>query len=143
MNVETILAGKGRDVLTIAPDATIADAVRMLKARRVGAVVVSTDGKAVAGILSERDIVHGLAEHGGALLDHRVDRLMTRDMVTCTGGDTDREVLAQMTERRFRHLPVVEDGALAGIVSIGDVVKSRLDGIVNEAEAMRDYISRG
>ncbi len=143
MNVETILAGKGRDVATIAPDAAIADAVRMLQARRVGAVVVSTDGKVVSGILSERDIVHGLAEHGGALLDRRVGELMTRDVETCAGRDTDQEVLALMTERRFRHLPVVEDGVLAGIVSIGDVVKSRLDGIASEAEAMRDYISRG
>ncbi len=143
MNVETILAGKGRDVATIAPDATIADAVGLLQARRVGAVVVSTDGKTVSGILSERDIVHGLAEHGGALLDRRVDEFMTRDVETCAGRDTDREVLALMTERRFRHLPVVENGALVGIVSIGDVVKSRLDGIANEAEAMRDYISRG
>ena len=143
MNVETILTGKGRDVLTIAPDATIADAVRMLEARRVGAVVVSADGKAVSGILSERDIVHGLAKHGDALLDRRVEEFMTSDVETCAGGDTDREVLALMTERRFRHLPVVENGALAGIVSIGDVVKSRLDGIAIEAEAMRDYISRG
>ncbi len=143
MNVEIILAGKGRDVLTIAPDTAIADAVRMLQARRVGSVVVSADGKAVAGILSERDIVHGLAEHGGALLERRVDQLMTRDVETCEGRDTDQEVLALMTERRFRHLPVVEDGVLAGIVSIGDVVKSRLDGISGEAEAMRDYISRG
>ena len=143
MNVETILAGKGRDVLTIAPDATIADAVAVLKARRVGAAVVSIDGKSVAGILSERDIVHGLAEHGAQALARRVDELMTRDVMTCVGGDTDREVLALMTERRFRHLPVVEDGVLAGIVSIGDVVKSRLDEIATEAEAMRDYISRG
>ena len=143
MNVETILAGKGRDVLTIAPDAVIANAVRLLGARGVGAVVVSADGKIVAGILSERDIVHGLAEHGGALLDRRVDELMTRDVETCSGRDTDQEVLALMTERRFRHVPVVEDGVLVGIVSIGDVVKSRLDGIASEAEAMRDYISRG
>ncbi len=143
MNVETILAGKGRDVLTIAPDATIADAVAALKARRVGAAVVSIDGKSVAGILSERDIVHGLAEHGAQALERRVDELMTRDVMTCVGGDTDREVLALMTERRFRHLTVVEDGVLAGIVSIGDVVKSRLDEIATEAEAMRDYISRG
>ena len=143
MNVETILAGKGRDVLTIAPDAVIVDAVRLLGARGVGAVVVSVDGKIVAGILSERDIVHGLAKHGGALLDRRVDELMTRDVKTCSGRDTDQEVLALMTERRFRRLPVVEDGVLAGIVSIGDVVKSRLDGIAGEAEAMRDYISRG
>ncbi len=143
MNVETILAGKGRDVLTIAPDAVIADAVRLLGARGVGAVVVSADGKMVTGILSERDVVHGLVEHGGALLDRRVDELMTRDVETCSGRDTDQEVLALMTERRFRHLPVVEDGVLAGIVSIGDVVKSRLDGIAGEAEAMRDYISRG
>ncbi len=143
MNVETILAGKGRDVATIAPDATIADAVRLLQTRRVGAVVVSTDGKVVSGILSEHDIVHGLAEHGGALLDRRVDEFMTRDVETCAGRDTDREVLALMTERRFRHLPVLENGVLAGIVSIGDVVKSRLDDIASEAEAMRDYISRG
>ncbi len=143
MNVETILAGKGRDVLTIGPDATIADAVQVLRARRVGAAVVSTDGETVSGILSERDIIHGLAEHGGALLDSRVDRLMTRDVETCEGRDTDQEVLALMTERRFRHLPVVEDGVLAGIVSIGGVVKSRLDGSAGEAEAMRDYISRG
>ncbi len=143
MNVETILAGKGRDVLTIAPDAVIADAVRLLGAKGIGAVVVSADGKMVAGILSERDIVHGLAEHGGALLVRRVDELMTRDVETCSGRDTDQEVLALMTERRFRHVPVVEDGVLVGIVSIGDVVKSRLDGIASEAEAMRDYISRG
>ncbi len=143
MNVETILAGKGRDVLTIAPDAVIADAVRLLGAKGIGAVVVSADGKMVAGILSERDIVHGLAEHGGALLVRRVDELMTRDVETCSGRDTDQEVLALMTERRFRHVPVVEDGELVGIVSIGDVVKSRLDGIASEAEAMRDYISRG
>ena len=143
MNVETILAGKGREVLTVAPDATIAYAIAALRARGVGAVVVSADNKAVAGILSERDIVHGLAEHGATLLERRVDQLMTRDVETCTGRDTDREVLALMTKRRFRHLPVVEDGALAGIVSIGDVVKSRLDGFVSEAEAMRDYISRG
>ena len=143
MNVETILAGKGRDVLTIAPDAVIADAVRLLGAKGIGAVVVSADGKVVAGILSERDIVHGLAEHGGALLVRRVDELMTRDVETCSGRDTDQEVLALMTERRFRHVPVVEDGVLVGIVSIGDVVKSRLDGIASEAEAMRDYISRG
>ncbi len=143
MNVETILAGKGRDVLTITPDATVAEAVAKLAAARVGAVVVSADGKAISGILSERDIIHGLAEHGGALLDSPVDRLMTRDVETCGIGDTDREVLSLMTERRFRHLPVVEDGVLSGIVSIGDVVKSRLDGIVSEADAMRDYISRG
>ena len=143
MNVETILAGKGRDVLTIAPDAVIADAVRLLAAKGVGAVVVSADGKKVAGILSERDIVRGLAEHGGALLDRRIDDFMTRDVETCSGRDTDQEVLALMTERRFRHVPVVEDGELVGIVSIGDVVKSRLDGIASEAEAMRDYISRG
>ena len=143
MNVETILAGKGRDVLTIAPDAVIADAVKLLETHGVGAAVVSADGKTVNGILSERDIIRGLAEHGNALLERRVDELMTRDVKTCAGRDTDREILALMTERRFRHVPVVEDGALTGIVSIGDVVKSRLDGIASEAEAMRDYISRG
>ncbi len=143
MNVETILAGKGRDVLTIAPDAVIADAVKLLETHGVGAAVVSADGKTVNGILSERDIIRGLAKHGNALLDRRVDELMTRDVETCGGRDTDQEILALMTERRFRHVPVVENGVLIGIVSIGDVVKSRLDGIASEAEAMRDYISRG
>jgi CBS domain-containing protein len=142
MNVETILAGKGRDVLTIVPDASIGDAVQLLETHGVGAVVVSTDGASVDGILSERDIIRGLAKQGESLLGRTVESLMTRDVETCAGGDTDREVLALMTQRRFRHLPVVKDGALAGIVSIGDVVKSRLDGIASEAEAMREYISR-
>ena len=143
MNVETILAGKGRDVLTIAPDAVISDTGKLLEAHGVGAVVVSAAGKKMTGILSERDIVHGLAKHGGALLDQRVDQLITADVETCSGRDTDREVLSLMTQRRFRHLPVIEDGILAGFVSIGDVAKSRLDGVTSEAEAMRDYISRG
>ena len=143
MNVETILAGKGRDVLTIVPDASIGDAVQLLETHGVGAVVVSADGTSVDGILSERDIIRGLAKDGESLLGRSVASLMTRDVETCAGGDTGREVLALMTQRRFRHLPVVKDGALAGIVSIGDVVKSRLDEIASEAEAMREYISRG
>lgn len=115
----------------------------MLKDKRIGAVVVSSDGTGVLGILSERDIVHGLAERGTAVLESMVEDLMTSDVETCSLADTDREILALMTDRRFRHLPVVDDGALAGIISIGDVVKSRLDEIMREAEALRDYITQG
>lgn len=142
MRVSTIIQGKGAKVHTIAPDATVADAVARLRDLRIGALVVSGDGAAIDGIVSERDIVHGLAEDGEGLLDRRVADLMTVEVVTCTPEDTGRGVLGYMTERRVRHVPVVEDGRLSGMVSIGDVVKSRLDEIMREAEALRDYISQ-
>ena len=141
MRVSTIIQSKGAKVHTIAPDATVADAVARLRELRIGALVVSGDGAAIDGIVSERDIVHGLAEDGEGLLDRRVADLMTVEVVTCTPEDTGRGVLGYMTERRVRHVPVVEDGRLSGMVSIGDVVKSRLDEIMREAEALRDYIS--
>ena len=143
MNVETILGRKGKVVFTVSPDTTISRAAQLLREKRIGAVVVSSDGAQVLGILSERDIVHGLAERGAAVLELPVDELMTHDVETCTGEDTGGELLALMTDRRFRHLPVLENGSLAGIVSIGDVVKSRLDEIMREAEALRDYIALG
>ena len=142
MRVSTIIQRKGAKVHTIAPDATVADAVARLRDLRIGALVVSGDGAAIDGIVSERDIVHGLAEDGEGLLDRRVADLMTVEVVTCTPEDTGRGVLGYMTERRVRHVPVVEDGRLSGMVSIGDVVKSRLDEIMREAEALRDYISQ-
>ncbi len=141
MNVEKILTTKGRSVVTIAPDATIDEATAEMRRREIGALVVSEDGVTVAGILSERDIVHGLAERGARLLTLPVAALMTRHVFTCKPGDSIAELMAEMTERRIRHLPVVEDGRLAGIVSIGDVVKSRLDEVELEASSLREFIT--
>ena len=141
MNVETILRAKGRDVATIEPDATIESAVRLLASRRIGALVVSEDGRRVDGIVSERDIVQGLADHGPALLERRIEDVMTRRVHTCSPEDTVEELMGRMTERRIRHLPVVEAGALCGIVSIGDVVKNRLEEVEYEASSLRSYVA--
>jgi CBS domain-containing protein len=143
MNVETILHGKGDWVATIRPDATIADAVEMLNRERVGALVVSADGAEVAGVLSERDIVHALGRLGEDLLSRPVDEIMTRNVITCEPGDTVGELMSEMTNRRIRHLPVVVDGRLRGIVSIGDVVKNRLDEVEFEASSLRSFIAGG
>jgi CBS domain-containing protein len=141
MNVEAILKGKGRSVMTIAPDALIGEAVDRLRQKGIGALVVSTDGASVAGILSERDIVHALAERGARLLELQVSALMTRHVFTCKPSDSIAELMSEMTERRIRHLPVIENGRLAGIVSIGDVVKNRLDEIEAEASSLRQFIT--
>ena len=139
--VSMILDNKGADVATIAPDATISEAVEALRADNIGALVVSPDGQAVEGILSERDIVRRLAEAGTDCLDLRVAEVMTTEVATCRKQDTADELMALMTSRRFRHLPVVEDGALAGIISIGDVVKSRIDQLETEAESLKEYVT--
>ncbi|MBX6368862.1 MAG: CBS domain-containing protein [Rhodospirillales bacterium] len=141
MNVETILRTKGRDVATIGPDATIAEAVRRLGERDVGALVVSEDGLKVDGIISERDIVRGLADHGAALLSTRVGDLMTRRVHACSPEDAIEDLMGMMTQKRIRHLPVIRDGVLCGIVSIGDVVKNRLDEIEFEASNLRSMIA--
>jgi CBS domain-containing protein len=141
MNVEAILRSKGRSVATIRPDATVAAAVRELKTRGIGALLVSEDGKQVAGILSERDIVHALAEQGAGLLATTVDRLMTRKVITCLPEDTVSDLMGRMTQHRFRHLPVVKDGALLGIVSIGDLVKNRIEEVEFEADSLRSFIA--
>lgn len=141
MNVESILRKKGRGVITIAPDARIATAVALLRRHAIGALVVSRDDIVVEGVLSERDIVLALADHGAAALDHSVARLMSRQVATCAPEDRVADLAALMTERRIRHLPVVARGALAGIVSIGDIVKSRIDEVVDEASSMRDFIA--
>ena len=141
MNVEIILKTKGRAVVTIAREATIAEAVALLSKRGIGAVVVSDADGAVAGILSERDIVHALAERGTSLLLLPVAALMTRHVFTCRPEDGIAELMSEMTKRRIRHLPVVENGRLAGIVSIGDVVKNRLDEVETEASSLRQFIT--
>ena len=141
MNVETILRTKGRAVATIRPDENIGAVVDMLISRNVGALVVSEDGESVDGIISERDIVHGLADRGPDLLSLKVAEVMTRPVVTCDPSDTIDQLMAEMTNRRIRHFPVVEDGRLCGIVSIGDVVKNRLDEVEYEARSLRSFIA--
>lgn len=140
MNVEAILKSKGREVATIAPAAKVGEAVALLRRKGIGALVVSADGKTIAGILSERDIVQGLSDHGAQLLDLPVSRPMTHPVVTCKLSDDIATLMSQMTERRIRHLPVMEDGKLVGIVSIGDVVKNRVDEVESEASSLRQFI---
>jgi CBS domain-containing protein len=140
VNVQSILGGKGTDVATIAPTASLCEAVQQLVDRGIGALVVSGDGRAISGILSERDVVRTAA--GGTLDDISVGAVMSTDVITCSPGDGVDRLMSLMTERRIRHLPVVDDdGDLAGIVSIGDVVKARLASLEHENEALAQYIS--
>jgi CBS domain-containing protein len=141
MNVAEILLEKGRDVATILPERTIAEAVDELARRRIGALVVIEGRDRVAGIVSERDVVRSLAQRGAGLLGESVGSIMTREVVTCRETETIDRVMGRMTRGRFRHLPVVEGGRLAGIVSIGDVVKARIEEVEHEAEDMRTYIA--
>ena len=140
MNVEKILKNKGNWVATIQPAATVADAVALLSRAKIGALVVSEDGDSVDGILSERDIVSALARHPD-LLSWSVGEVMTREVFACDPSDTIGELMAEMTNRRIRHFPVVADGRLCGIVSIGDLVKSRLDEVEFEANSLRSFIA--
>jgi len=140
MTVAAILAGKGRDVLTTGTSRTLAEAVEVLASRRVGALVVVEGGDRIVGIVSERDIVRAIA--GGAdALDQQVSSVMTRNVMTCSDGETIDSVMSRMTRGRFRHLPVAENGRLTGIISIGDVVKARIEQVEREAEEMRAYIA--
>jgi CBS domain-containing protein len=140
MTVKTILSRKGTEVLTIEPTATLAAAVKMLAQRRIGALVVTGPGNRIVGIVSERDIVRVLDAHGTKVLDAPVAEVMTRKVVTCSLSETIAEIMERMTAGKFRHVPVVEQGRLAGIVSIGDVVKARLEDLEREQDALRDYI---
>lgn len=141
MNVESILRTKGRGVATIGPDETVGAALDVLISRNIGALVVSKDGESVDGIISERDVVHALAERGADLLSLKIAEVMTQPVVTCDPADSIEQLMAEMTNRRFRHFPVVQDGRLCGIVSIGDVVKSRLDEVEYEARSLRSFIA--
>lgn len=143
MQVKYILREKGREVVTISGEAMLSEAARLLARRRIGAVIVRDSGSGVLGILSERDIVRAIAEHSVAALGHTVARHMTRDVSTCCETDTVDELMETMTRGRFRHLPVIDDGQLCGIVSIGDVVKSRIEETVREANSLREYIAAG
>jgi CBS domain-containing protein len=139
MTIATILEGKGHEVVTIAADAPIGAAVALLAARRIGAIPV-LDGDKVAGIISERDVIHCLDKDGGCILEWPVSRLMSSPALTITRDCTVHDALALMTEKRIRHLPVEESGRLEGIVSIGDLVKHRIELVEQDAEAMRSYI---
>ena len=139
MTVRAILDAKGRQVVSIEADATVSSAVKMLSERRIGAVLVLAGGK-IEGIISERDIVRVLGERGPAILDETVRAVMTSKVMTCRRADTVSSLMEKMTEGKFRHLPVVEDGEVIGLVSIGDVVKHRVMEYENEQEALRDYI---
>jgi CBS domain-containing protein len=141
MTVEHILRSKGRNVVTIEPEQTLAQAAQLLSERRIGAVVVGNQFRAVLGILSERDIVRAVASRGPAALDEPVSESMTEKVVTCTGASAINELMEIMTDGKFRHVPVVENGRLCGIVSIGDIVKRRIEEVEQEAEQIREYIA--
>jgi CBS domain-containing protein len=140
MNVKTILAAKGGDVICIEPTATLAAATQLLTKHRIGAVVICGAGGRLAGILSERDIMRTLSEHGAEALNMQVGQVMTRNVLTCSEDDSIADIMERMTAGKFRHLPVLTKGRLAGLISIGDVVKQRVEEIERESEAMRDYI---
>ena len=141
MTVQRILADKGRDVFTIQPYRTLKEAVDLLGAKGVGAAVVADAQMNVLGILSERDIVRVLAHHGAEVLGESVSRFMTPKVTTVTLEDTIDHAMQIMTEGRFRHLPVVENGKLIGIISIGDVVKRHVTALDSERQALREYIA--
>ncbi|MGH6944596.1 MAG: CBS domain-containing protein [Geminicoccaceae bacterium] len=141
MLVRQILAAKGSDVETTRPDATIAEVARQLREKRIGALVVIDERAMLCGIISERDLARGLADHGAGLLDLKVAKLMTAKVVTCSPDDGIDRLRQQMTEGRFRHLPVVEEGKMIGIISIGDVVKHRVQELEAETQVLQDYIA--
>jgi CBS domain-containing protein len=140
MKVEAMLAAKGDKVVTARPDAAVATIVRMLMLEGIGALVISEDGEGILGIVSERDVVRALVEHGGEVLRMKVADLMTSSVKTCAPEANIKDVMAEMTRSRVRHLPVVRNGKLCGIISIGDVVKNRLEELETETSVLRDYI---
>lgn len=142
MYVSALLANKGDAVVTASPDITVDQAVALLAENKIGVLVISANGTDVDGILSERDIVRALPSKGVGLGRVPASELMSPDVVSCTPGDTISSLMVLMTERRIRHLPVLDNGVLAGIVSIGDIVKHRLAEIESEAEALRQYVAQ-
>jgi CBS domain-containing protein len=143
MFVSDILSQKGGLVYSVTPSTTVAEVAQQLSTRRIGSVLVLSDQSAVVGIVSERDLVRATAAHGAKALELEARQVMTRDVVTCHPDDSIDEVMQTMTNGRFRHLPVVHHGELLGLVSIGDVVKARLEETQYEAEALKAYIVAG
>jgi CBS domain-containing protein len=140
MNVKAILAAKGGEIVCIEPTADLAVATQLLSANRIGAVLIRGAGGHIAGILSERDIVRALSQHGSAALSLPIGQVMTREVTTCTEEDNIATIMERMTQGKFRHMPVVSKGKLVGLISIGDVVKQRVEEIERETDALRDYI---
>ncbi len=143
MRVAAILKAKGRAVVTARPDATVSEVAAKLAARKIGALVVVGDGGAVSGIFSERDLVRIVADKGSSVMQQPVSSFMTKDVITCNEDATLEELMEKMTKGHFRHLPVVENGALVGLISIGDVVKYHLADITLEVTAMKNYLATG
>ena len=141
MIVNRILSLKGRDVATIEPSQTLSEAARVLAERRIGALLIVDGRRPVAGIITERDIVRAIAMHGARALEEPVSRFMTEKVLTCTGETSINHVMELMTQQKFRHVPVVEAGSLSGIISIGDVVKLRLEEVEAETQAIKEYIA--
>ncbi len=142
MRIADVVKHKGAGVVTVRTDASVADLIALLGEHRIGAVVVSDDGSTVDGIVSERDIVKNLRTEGAGLLDAPVSAIMTSEVHTCAPDEHIESLAELMTEHRIRHIPVVTDGALQAIVSIGDVVKSRIDALQSERDQLRDYIQQ-
>jgi len=140
MTVGIIIARKGREVVTIELTATLGETVRLLAEKRIGAAIILGADRRIAGIISERDVVRALAEGGAAALDLPVSRTMTRKVETCNEGEAVSSIMERMTDGKFRHMPVVDQGRLVGIISIGDVVKHRVHEMEHESRSMRDYI---
>lgn len=141
MLVSAILKTKGSTIITTKPGNSVAEAAHILHVNKIGAILAVDDQGAIAGILSERDIVRGLAVHGATILDQPVSSLMTARVVTCRPDDSIASLMSRMTEGRFRHMPVVSEGRLVGVISIGDVVKFRLAEYTHEVESLRDYVA--
>lgn len=140
MFIKNIIQRKGNEIISVEPTCTVSDVARLLAERRIGAVLVM-DGDKLVGVLSERDVVRGVAISGGSVLDESVVSLMTKTIVTCSLSKHVNEALALMTERRIRHLPIVEDGKLVGMISIGDLVNARINEVEQEADALKTYIA--
>jgi len=143
MQVQSILNAKGTAVTTVSPDSTVRDLVTLLRENGIGAVVVSNDGVSIDGIVSERDIVRQLTDFGPKFLSIKVREIMTKDVLTCSPSDTVDNCMEMMTGKRIRHLPVAVGGKLTGLVSIGDIVKAKMDEILVEAESLKQYIASG
>ncbi len=143
MHVKSILIDKGNEVLTVRSSSTLHDAVQMLAKHRIGALVVTDAAGVIGGILSERDIIRHIAEDGVSVLDHPVEAAMTTNVKVCTENHTINEVMEMMTKGRFRHMPVERAGKLIGVISIGDVVKRKIEETEQEAEAIKSYIATG
>ena len=140
MNVKAILTAKGGNIICIEPTTDLAAAAKLLSTHRIGAVLIRGAGGRLAGILSERDIVRALSEHGAGALALPVGQVMTRNVATCGEDDTVASIMERMTAGKFRHMPVIANDKLVGLISIGDVVKQRVEEVESESEAMRDYI---